>query len=68
MNRIEAYEWLAPKLSLSEREVLGVIYNSPMDQSRMLADVWRWCEANNRMTMNPCRREELISILRKHVG
>ena len=41
MNRTEAYEWLAPKLSLSEREVLDAIYNSPMDQSRMLSDGWR---------------------------
>lgn len=41
MNREEAYEWLAPKLSLSERKVLDVIYNSPMDQSRVLSDGWR---------------------------
>ena len=39
MNITEAYEYLAPKLSLSEREVLDVIYKKAVVDKPQLCDV-----------------------------
>ena len=39
MNIIEAYEYLAPKLSISEREVLDVVYKSAGVDKPQLCEV-----------------------------
>ena len=39
MDITEAYEYLAPKLSLSEREVLDVIYKSAVVDKPQLSEV-----------------------------